>query len=715
MARLGASGDGGSKEVKAVTATTPLFSSGGTNPNLTIQQANATESGFLSANDWNIFNNKLDATEGNFITNPLAEVDTSGWNLYNNSGNTAFAYVVAQDITYTAVASGNAGNGINIDYIFHSTQSYLTPLVTVVSPTHITVAWYNGPTVSNNPTATQLKAAYDAVPGAVALATSVITGVASKLQYITGANITANGGDTAPINGTGGTPIGVTFTRNTSTPLVGIASFDLGKDAVNRQGQGVSTDFIINSLDKGNALQISFAYEGLTGIVLGSASDVRVFIYDITNAVLIPVTNTGNSIAGPINTPKMFTGQFLTNSTSVDYRLIFHISTVNAAAWDLLLDSVIVSSVLIGSAPTQVPSVVLQNEPISGAVTDHMAVMWVDGATQWVPATSVYGNDYWSMIGFATNIVGSEADIFVHGYMDGFSFGPFLGYNQYVDPANPGGLTPLPSPFTDTYVIMGKAISATAINIQVFKGIDLIVSAIATPTKGGLLTNSGANNGNGDQVLTAGPNGRFLVTNSAVTLGLNWRAIVAGDIPTLNQNTTGNAATATTATNFTGSLAGNVTGTQGATVISAATVTGKLITGYVSGAGVVAATDTILQAINKLNGNDLLLAPLASPTFTGDVNASTGNVLISTIGKTLEIKTGTNAKIGTSVLVAGTVTVANTSVTANSRIFLTSQVNGGTPGFLRITAKTVGTSFVITSSSATDTSTIAWMIIESIP
>jgi hypothetical protein len=34
-----------------------------------------------------------------------------------------------------------------------------------------------------------------------------------------------------------------------------------------------------------------------------------------------------------------------------------------------------------------------------------------------------------------------------------------------------------------------------------------------------------------------------------------------------------------------------------------AAVTGKLITGYVSGAGTVAATDTILQAIQKLNGN----------------------------------------------------------------------------------------------------------------
>lgn len=40
-----------------------------------------------------------------------------------------------------------------------------------------------------------------------------------------------------------------------------------------------------------------------------------------------------------------------------------------------------------------------------------------------------------------------------------------------------------------------------------------------------------------------------------------WAAIVAGDVPTLNQNTTGSAAS------FTGSLVGDVTGTQGATVV----------------------------------------------------------------------------------------------------------------------------------------------------
>jgi len=84
--------------------------------------------------------------------------------------------------------------------------------------------------------------------------------------------------------------------------------------------------------------------------------------------------------------------------------------------------------------------------------------------------------------------------------------------------------------------------------------------------------------------------------------------------PTFSGDLSGNA---TSATSFTGSLAGDVTGTQSATSIAATTVTGKALTGFVSAAGTVSATDTILAAINKLNGNVALRAPIASPTFTG--------------------------------------------------------------------------------------------------
>jgi hypothetical protein len=640
---------------------------------INLPKAGANQDGYLSQTDWNIFNNKLDESRGNYISNPDAEVDTSDWNLYNDAGRTTPATLVNQDLTYTAVAAGDAGNGIIVDYIFHASQSYLTPLVTVLSPTHVTVAWYNGPTLANNPTATQIKAAWDAVPGAIALATVAISGTAGNRQYEVGALALSGGGDTQPVNGSGGSVSGVTFGRTLITPLIGEASFHLTKDANSREGSGVSIDFQINSIDRSAYLQLSFNYLASVGMTLGSSSDVTAWIYDITNDAIIPITPL-KTLAGPTGTPKTFVGKFLTNATSINYRLILHISTTSATAWDLQLDNFLISNVLNAEAATQVPSVVLQSQAISNAVTDRMAVAWIDGANKWVPATSVYNGDFWGMFGFATNIVGLTADIYVRGILDGFSFGPFAGYNQYVDPASPGGLTPLPSPFTDTYLIMGKAVSSTAINIQPYPGLSLVTS------KGGLLTNAGANNGTGDEVLAVGANGNVLIANSAVTKGIQWAPAVVAAAP------------------FTYTLATR-------------TLTIAVATNSVP--GVLSAADH--TTYSGYAATIALKAPLASPVFTGDVNSSTGNILASTIGKGLQVKTGTNAKIGTATLVGGTVTVANTSITANSRIFLTSNADGGTPGWLRVSAKTNGTSFVITSSSATDTSTVAWQIVESIP
>jgi alpha-tubulin suppressor-like RCC1 family protein len=92
------------------------------------------------------------------------------------------------------------------------------------------------------------------------------------------------------------------------------------------------------------------------------------------------------------------------------------------------------------------------------------------------------------------------------------------------------------------------------------------------------------------------------------------------------------AAKSTSATGFDGQLAGEVTGPQGNTTISTAAVTGKALTGFASGVGPISATDTILSAINKLNGNNALKAnsdtpTIANPTFTGTVGGLTKSMV----------------------------------------------------------------------------------------
>lgn len=99
----------------------------------------------------------------------------------------------------------------------------------------------------------------------------------------------------------------------------------------------------------------------------------------------------------------------------------------------------------------------------------------------------------------------------------------------------------------------------------------------------------------------------------------------------------------------------------------------------------------------------------------GNVLFDNANVTLGTAGNGVLIKTGSNATAGTGTLVGGTLTVNTTKTTASSMIFLTSQSDGGAPGFLRITARSAGTSFTVTSSSGTDTSTFAWWILEPAP
>lgn len=57
----------------------------------------------------------------------------------------------------------------------------------------------------------------------------------------------------------------------------------------------------------------------------------------------------------------------------------------------------------------------------------------------------------------------------------------------------------------------------------------------------------------------------------------------------------------------------------GVVTLSNAAVIGKVLTGYSSGAGTIASTDTLLQAFNKLNGNVALSFPTAGGTIHGNL------------------------------------------------------------------------------------------------
>lgn len=157
----------------------------------------------------------------------------------------------------------------------------------------------------------------------------------------------ADAAGTSPVDGTAGSPT-TTFTRSTSSPLRGAGSFLLTKDAANRQGEGASYAFTIDTADQARVLNISFDYLVSSGtFVAGTGttdSDVTVWIYDVTNAAIIQPTNI-RLYSNSTGVADKFSGTFQTASNSTSYRLIIHVGSTSASAYTLKIDDVRITQV----------------------------------------------------------------------------------------------------------------------------------------------------------------------------------------------------------------------------------------------------------------------------------------------------------------------------------------------------------------------------------
>lgn len=179
----------------------------------------------------------------------------------------------------------------------------------------------------------------------------------------------ADAAGTSPVDGTGGSPT-TTFTRSTSSPLRGIGSFLLTKDAANRQGEGASYAFTIADADKAKMMQIDFELEVNSGTY--ATGDVAVYIYDVTNAAVIQPSGYQVENVG-IESRQRLTFQTASNSTS--YRLCFHVASTSASAYALKIDTI-----------TLGPQVVPLGAPVTDWVSYTPTGSWVTNTTytgQW--------------------------------------------------------------------------------------------------------------------------------------------------------------------------------------------------------------------------------------------------------------------------------------------------------------------------------------------
>ena len=173
----------------------------------------------------------------------------------------------------------------------------------------------------------------------------------------------ADAAGTAPVDGTGGSA-NVTWTRTTSNPLRGNASFLFTKDAANRQGQGVSYDFILSRADRAKAMQVSFDYEIPSGTYANG--DLRVYVYEAVGGVMYELAPTD---IYSISVSGTWSGVFQTGPVNAAYRLIIHTSSTSASAYTVKFDNITLTPVL-ASTGTLITDWVTYPLTIAGATTN---------------------------------------------------------------------------------------------------------------------------------------------------------------------------------------------------------------------------------------------------------------------------------------------------------------------------------------------------------
>jgi hypothetical protein len=186
--------------------------------------------------------------------------------------------------------------------------------------------------------------------------------------------------------------------------------------------------------------------------------------------------------------------------------------------------------------------------------------------------------------------------------------------------------------------ITGTAAGLTAGNVTTNANLTGAVTSVGNATSLGSFTSAQLAGALTDE--TGSGSAVFATSPTLVTPALGTPSALVGT------NITGTAS-GLTAGNVTtnANLTGDVTSVGNATTLTNAPVIAKVLTGYVSGAGTVAATDSILQAIQKLNGNDATNANLTGAVTSVGNATSLGSFTSLQLATALTDETGSGAAV----------------------------------------------------------------------
>ena len=178
------------------------------------------------------------------------------------------------------------------------------------------------------------------------------SGAVASGQATTGFNQYADAASASPVDGTGGSPSGnFSIAASGTSPLSGTSSLVISKDAANRQGEGLSIDFTLDTSDKGKVLAFSMNYAISSGTY--ADSDISVWFYDVTNGVLIqPVPY--NLLNHTLGSDKFFC-EVQTPYNCNTLRMILHCASTSTSAYSVKIDDLLFGpqAKLYGSVVTE--------------------------------------------------------------------------------------------------------------------------------------------------------------------------------------------------------------------------------------------------------------------------------------------------------------------------------------------------------------------------
>lgn len=231
----------------------------------------------------------------------------------------------------------------------------------------------------------------------------------SKFNLLLGASSStyADSGS-RPTDGTGGSPTVSALTLQSNLEFNrNFFDFTLSHPASNVQGQGWAFDFNVPIENRAKVLQIEFDYSTTDMPTPGSSgvdSDIIIYMYDVTNSLLIEPSNIKLISKSAIY--DRYSATFQSGSSTATARLIFHCATTAASAFSVAIKNLNLSpsSYVTGTpindwvsyTPTWT-NLTIGNGTATFKYRRSGDTMEISGHLQWGSTTSASGTMYFSL------------------------------------------------------------------------------------------------------------------------------------------------------------------------------------------------------------------------------------------------------------------------------------------------------------------------------